>query len=89
MWVVIRTSIVFLKMFTPGYTAINQIFRVVNEQSQSNFDADFNWVSFYNWTGRSGSLSPPVNNAGAGEPRAFTGALTFRLEATRMTNATL
>ncbi|KAJ7816799.1 Six-hairpin glycosidase-like protein [Mycena leptocephala] len=49
------------------YTAINQIFRVVNEQSQSNFDADFNWVSFYNWTGRSGSLSPPVNNAGAGE----------------------
>ncbi|KAJ6528134.1 Six-hairpin glycosidase-like protein [Mycena capillaripes] len=55
------------------YTAINQIFRVVNEQSQSNFDADFNWISFYNWTGSPGSLSPPVNNAGAGEPRAFTG----------------
>ncbi|KAF7344688.1 hypothetical protein MVEN_01629100 [Mycena venus] len=40
------------------YTAIDQIFRVVNEQSQSNFDADFNWVSFYNWTGEPWIVEP-------------------------------
>ncbi|KAJ6545770.1 hypothetical protein B0H19DRAFT_1267133 [Mycena capillaripes] len=49
------------------------MFRVINEQSQSKFDADFNWVSFHNLTGSPGSLSPPVKNAGAGESSAFTG----------------
>ncbi|OBZ76201.1 hypothetical protein A0H81_03588 [Grifola frondosa] len=55
------------------YTAISQIFRVIVEQSQSTFDDNFNLVSYYNWTGGDGSLSPAVNNAGNGEPKAYTG----------------
>jgi len=57
----------------PGFAAINQIFRVVEEQSQPSFDEDFNFVSFYNWTGGNGALSPAVPNDGNGEPKAFTG----------------
>jgi len=55
------------------YTAIGQIFRVINEQSQASFDADFNFISFYNWTGGNGALSPAVDNGGNGEPKGFTG----------------
>ncbi|KAF9469076.1 Six-hairpin glycosidase-like protein [Collybia nuda] len=54
-------------------TAINQIFRVINEQSQPTFDADFNFISYYNWTGGNGALSPMVDNRGNGEPKAYTG----------------
>ncbi|TFK43339.1 Six-hairpin glycosidase-like protein [Crucibulum laeve] len=53
--------------------AIDQIFRVINEQSQATFDENFNFVSFYNWTGGNGALSPMVPNAGNGEPKAYTG----------------
>ncbi|KAG6832973.1 hypothetical protein H0H92_004857 [Tricholoma furcatifolium] len=53
--------------------AIQQIFRVINEQSQGSWDEDFNFVSYYNWTGGAGSLSPAVNNGGNGEPKAYTG----------------
>ncbi|PPQ70128.1 hypothetical protein CVT24_003875 [Panaeolus cyanescens] len=53
--------------------AIDQIFRVINEQSQATFDKDFNFISFYNWTGGHGALSPMVNNDGNGEPKAYTG----------------
>jgi meiotically up-regulated gene 157 (Mug157) protein len=56
-----------------GKTAIDQIFRVITEQSQSTFDDHFNVISFYNWTGGPGSLSPAVDNEGNGEPKAFTG----------------
>lgn len=63
-----------LKNFlTLGLTAISQIFRVIDEQTQGSFDDNFNWISFYNWTGGNGALSPAVNNAGNGEPKAFTG----------------
>ncbi|KDQ64761.1 glycoside hydrolase family 125 protein [Jaapia argillacea MUCL 33604] len=55
------------------HTALTQIFRVITEQSQSSFDADFNFISYYNWNGGSGSLSPPVPNGGNGEPKAYTG----------------
>ncbi|KAI0771853.1 Six-hairpin glycosidase-like protein [Trametes elegans] len=55
------------------FSAIDQIFRVIWEQSQSTFDDDFNLVSFYNWTGGNGALSPAVPNAGNGEPRFYTG----------------
>ncbi|THH33784.1 hypothetical protein EUX98_g420 [Antrodiella citrinella] len=55
------------------HSAVSQILRVVDEQSQATFDEDFNLVSFYNWTGGNGALSPAVNNAGNGEPKAFTG----------------
>lgn len=30
-------------------------------------------MSYYNWTGGNGALSPAVNNAGNGEPKAYTG----------------
>jgi hypothetical protein len=56
-----------------GRMAIDQIFRVINEQSQPTFDEDFNFISFYNWTGGNGALSPMVDNGGNGEPKAFTG----------------
>ncbi|KAJ7767047.1 Six-hairpin glycosidase-like protein [Mycena maculata] len=55
------------------YSAIDQIFRVINEQSQGSWDADFNFISYYNWTGTAGSLSPAVDNGGNGEPKAYTG----------------
>ncbi|RDB23260.1 hypothetical protein Hypma_009548 [Hypsizygus marmoreus] len=53
--------------------AIKQIFRVINEQSQPTFDENFNFISYYNWTGGNGALSPFVNNRGNGEPKAYTG----------------
>ncbi|KAJ1311495.1 hypothetical protein OPQ81_009982 [Rhizoctonia solani] len=53
--------------------AISQIFRVMDEQSQGTFDEDFNVISYYNWTGGNGALSPQVPNRGNGEPKAYTG----------------
>ncbi|CAE6462197.1 unnamed protein product [Rhizoctonia solani] len=53
--------------------AISQIFRVMEEQSQGTFDDDFNVISYYNWTGGNGALSPQVPNRGNGEPKAHTG----------------
>ena len=43
------------------------------EQSQPSFDADFNFISYYNWTGLPGSLSGPVRNGGNGELKGHTG----------------
>jgi meiotically up-regulated gene 157 (Mug157) protein len=56
-----------------GLSAIDQIFRVMNEQSQPSFDADFNFISYYNWTGLPGSLAGSVNNGGNGELKGYTG----------------
>lgn len=56
-----------------GTAAISQIFRVIEEQSQATFDEEFNFISYYNWTGGADSLSPPVNNYGNAEPKAYTG----------------
>ncbi|KIM45997.1 glycoside hydrolase family 125 protein [Hebeloma cylindrosporum] len=53
--------------------AVDQIFRVINEQAQGTFDANFNLISYYNWTGGHGALSPMVSNQGNGEPKAYTG----------------
>lgn len=63
---------VFVLMWK-GRTAVDQIFRVINEQSQPTFDQNFNFISYYNWTGGNGALSPMVNNYGYGEPKAYTG----------------
>lgn len=52
---------------------MKQIFRVINEQSQPTFDENFNFISYYNWTGGNGALSPRVPNGGNGEPKAYTG----------------
>lgn len=56
-----------------GYNAISQIFRVIYEQSQPTFDDQFNFISYFNWTGGNGALSPAVPNSGNGEPKAYTG----------------
>ncbi|KAH0839662.1 hypothetical protein J3R83DRAFT_582 [Lanmaoa asiatica] len=61
------------KSFPTWLSAIDQIFRVMNEQSQPSFDADFNFISYYNWTGLPGSLAGPVNNGGNGELKGYTG----------------
>lgn len=45
----------------------------MNEQSQPSFDAGFNFISYYNWTGLPGSLAGSVNNGGNGEPKGYTG----------------
>ncbi|KAF5393651.1 hypothetical protein D9757_000199 [Collybiopsis confluens] len=55
------------------FSAIDQIFQVINNQSQGTWDENFNFISYYNWTGVSGSLAGPVNNQGNGEPKAYTG----------------
>ncbi|KII95373.1 glycoside hydrolase family 125 protein [Plicaturopsis crispa FD-325 SS-3] len=55
------------------YAAISQIFTVISEQSQATFDDEFNFISYYNWTGGPGALSPAVNNEGNGEPKGYTG----------------
>lgn len=55
------------------FSAIDSIFRVVWEQSQATFDDNFNLVSYYNWTGGNGALSPAVPNGGNNAPRAYTG----------------
>ena len=52
---------------------MESIFTVLHDQSLGTFDDDFNFISHYNWTGTEGSLSPPVNNGGNGEPRAANG----------------
>lgn len=50
-----------------------QILTVIHDQMQGSWDADFNFVSYYNWTGTPGSDSGPVTNNGNGEPKNFTG----------------
>lgn len=67
------TNLFVVRDVFKGRSAINQIFRVINEQSQATFDADFNFISYYNWTGGNRALSPMVDNHGTGEPKAYTG----------------
>ncbi|TBU48512.1 Six-hairpin glycosidase-like protein [Dichomitus squalens] len=55
------------------FSAIDAIFNVIWEQSQPTFDKDFNLISYYNWTGGNGALSPAVPNGGNNAPRAYTG----------------
>ncbi|KAH7887907.1 Six-hairpin glycosidase-like protein [Phlebopus sp. FC_14] len=54
-------------------SAVHQIFRVINEQSQPTFDPSFDFISYYNWTGLPGSLAGAVDNGGNGEPKGYTG----------------
>ena len=44
-----------------------------SKYSSSTFDDDWNYVSYYNWTGGNGALSPAVPNRGNGEPKLYTG----------------
>lgn len=54
---------------------MNQILKTIKDQSQSSWSSDDSWefVSYYNWTGDTGSLSPPVPNGGNGEPKLANG----------------
>ncbi|PPQ84639.1 hypothetical protein CVT26_003930, partial [Gymnopilus dilepis] len=54
-------------------TAIDQIFLVINQQSQASFDENYNFISYYRYTGSGDSGVPFVNNNGTGEPKAYTG----------------
>ncbi|KAF5386719.1 hypothetical protein D9615_002121 [Tricholomella constricta] len=53
--------------------AVKQVFCITNEQSQPTFDEDFNFISYYNWTGSHSALFPQVNNRENNEPKAYTG----------------
>lgn len=52
---------------------MSKILQTINEQSQSSWSDDWEFVSYYNWTGTAGSLSPPVPNSGNGEPKLANG----------------
>jgi hypothetical protein len=45
----------------------------MEEQSQPSFDMDWNFKSYYTWSGGPGALSPSVNNGGHGEPKGYSG----------------
>ncbi|KAG5987053.1 hypothetical protein E4U43_005251, partial [Claviceps pusilla] len=53
--------------------AMNQILKTIKEQSQSSWSDDWEFVSYYNWTGTPGSLAGPVPNSGNGEPKLANG----------------
>ncbi|KAK5991941.1 Meiotically up-regulated gene protein [Cladobotryum mycophilum] len=53
--------------------AMSQIVRVIQEQSQGSWSNDWEFVSYYNWTGTPGALSPAVPNSGNGEPKLANG----------------
>ncbi|OAA47904.1 DUF1237 domain protein [Metarhizium rileyi] len=53
--------------------AMSKILQTVEEQSQSSWSNDWEFVSYFNWTGTAGSLSPPVPNGGNGEPKLANG----------------
>lgn len=48
--------------------AFAQINKMLREQTQSTWDKEGNYVSFYNWTGTQGSPAPRIINGGNGEP---------------------
>lgn len=49
------------------------ILDVLRNESQGSWSEDWQYISYYNWTGTAGSLSPPVTNSGNGEPRLANG----------------
>ena len=46
---------------------------VIHDESQSSWASDWEFISYYNWTGTPGSLSGPVTNGGNGEPKLANG----------------
>ncbi|KAK7946306.1 uncharacterized protein PG986_010627 [Apiospora aurea] len=55
--------------------AMNSIMTTIHDQSQSTWTDDWQYVSYYNWTGTAGALSPQVPNGGNGEPKMANGLL--------------
>ncbi|KAK8074077.1 hypothetical protein PG994_004976 [Apiospora phragmitis] len=54
-------------------SAMNAIMTTIHDQSQSTWTDDWQFVSYYNWTGTPGALSPQVPNGGNGEPKMAIG----------------
>lgn len=52
---------------------MDSILQLVRDQSESSWSEDWQFISYYNWTGTAGSLSPPVTNSGNGEPKLANG----------------
>lgn len=52
---------------------MDAIVTLLHNESLGSWSPDWNYISFYNWTGLAGSLSPPVTNGGNGEPRLANG----------------
>lgn len=52
---------------------MDAIVTLLHNESLGSWSPDWNYISFYNWTGLAGSLSPPVTNSGNGEPRLANG----------------
>lgn len=53
--------------------AMKQILTVIENESQSSWANDWEFVSHYNWTGIAGSLSGPVKNGGNGDLKKANG----------------
>lgn len=52
---------------------MDQIMTVIRDESESTFDPDWDYISYYNWTGTPGALQPIVPNGGNGEPKMANG----------------
>lgn len=67
--------IVLLHLLTSdsGFAAMEAILTLVENESQSSWSEDWEFISYYNWTGTAGSLSPPVKNGGNGDLRKANG----------------
>ncbi|KAK8023802.1 hypothetical protein PG993_011868 [Apiospora rasikravindrae] len=54
-------------------SAMSAIMTTIHDQSQSTWTDDWQYISYYNWTGTAGALSPQVPNGGNGEPKMANG----------------
>ncbi|KAF8906780.1 fungal and bacterial [Gymnopilus junonius] len=62
----------FLKLSRSYYNATKDA-SFINEAFQASFDENYNFISYYRYTGSGDSGVPFVNNNGTGEPKAYTG----------------
>jgi meiotically up-regulated gene 157 (Mug157) protein len=60
-------------LINAGKKAMSQIVTVLKDQSYGSWSSDWEYISYFNWTGLPGSLSGPVTNGGNGEPRKANG----------------
>ncbi|KAI9172562.1 DUF1237 domain [Paramyrothecium foliicola] len=54
-------------------SAMDAILELVEQESQGSWSEDWQFISYYNWTGTAGSLSPPVKNGGNGDLKKANG----------------
>jgi meiotically up-regulated gene 157 (Mug157) protein len=53
--------------------AMEAILTLIDNESQGSWTEDWQFISYYNWTGTAGSLQPPVKNGGNGDLRKASG----------------